>query len=335
MKLKKWLLALVAVLALGGASYLVWRETRPANLPEGFTQTHGRIEATRVVVAAKSPGRLEQLLVREGDTVEAGQVVARMDTRTLDAQLRQAKAQVQRAKDAKITSAALVTQRESELTLAKKQYDRTLTAYEKGAGSKQDVDVDFSKTETAAASLASARSLVIEAQSAIEAAAAEVERLKVEIEDCSLVAPIHGRIQYRLAEPGEVLASGGRVLDMIDLTDVYMICYLPETDAGRVSIGAEGRIILDAVPAVVVPAKVSFVAAEAQFTPKTVETATERQKLAFQVKVRIAPELLRSYEPYVKTGVPGVVYLRLNPNAEWPNRLQVHLPPPPPEALKR
>ena len=85
-----------------------------------------------------------------------------------------------------------------------------------------------------------------------------------------------------------MLEAGGRVLDLIDLTDVYMILYLPEEQAGRAAIGAEARIILDAAPEWVAPAKVYYVAAEAQFTPKTVETAEERQKLAFQVRVRIA-----------------------------------------------
>jgi HlyD family secretion protein len=76
----------------------------------------------------------------------------------------------------------------------------------------------------------------------------------------------------------------------------------------------------------VIPANVYFVAAEAQFTPKTLETHTERQKLAFQVRARIDPALLRKYEPYVKTGLPGVIYVRLDPKAEWPERLHVKIP---------
>jgi HlyD family secretion protein len=330
MKLRTWFIGLAVVLVIGSGAYLVWRNSMRSNVPDGFAQTHGRLEATRVMIAAKTPGRIAEILVREGDTVEAGQVVARMDIRSLNAQLHQAEAQTQRARDAKSTAAALVTQRKSELELARKQYERSREAYEKGVGSKQDADVDLSKTETAAAGLASARSQVVEAQSAIQAAEAEVERLKVEIEDCSLVAPVHGRVQYRLAEPGEILAAGGRVIDLIDLTDVYMILYLPEAEAGRAAIGAEARVIFDASPQVVIPATVSYVAAEAQFTPKTVETATERQKLAFQVRVRAAPELVRRYEPLVKSGIPGTVYIRLNPTAEWPANLQVHLPPPPP-----
>ena len=129
-----------------------------------------------------------------------------------------------------------------------------------------------------------------------------------------------------MAEQGEVLPAGGRVLDMIDLTDVYMLFYLPEAEAGKATIGAEARLVFDALPDVVIPATVYFVAAEAQFTPKAVETRTERQKLAFQVRARVDPDLLVKYEPYVKTGLPGVVYVRLDPKAEWPERLHVRIP---------
>jgi HlyD family secretion protein len=332
LKLRTVLIGTVLVLGAVTGAYFVWQRNSQTDVPVGFAKTHGRLEATRITISAKNQGRLAEVLVREGDTVDAGQVVARMDARSLKAQLRQAEAQARRTRDAKATASAAVTQRESELTLAKRQYDRSRQAYEMGAGSKQDVDVDQSKSETAAAALKSARSQVVEAESAIEAADAEVERLKVEIEDCDLIAPVHARVQYRLAEPGEVLAAGGRVLDLIDLTDAYMIVYLPETEAGRTALGAEARVIFDAAPDAVVPASVSYVAAEAQFTPKTVETATERQKLAFQVRVRIPADLLRRYELLVKTGLPGTVYVRLDSKTEWPDHLRPYLPREPPGA---
>ena len=107
-----------------------------------------------------------------------------------------------------------------------------------------------------------------------------------------LKSPIAGRVLYRLAEPGEVLAAGGKVLTVLELTDVYMTIFLPTALAGRIAVGSEARIVLDAVPQYVIPATISFVAARAQFTPKDVETRTEREKLMFRIKVRIDPELL-------------------------------------------
>lgn len=93
-------------------------------------------------------------------------------------------------------------------------------------------------------------------------------------------------------------------------------------------IGSEVRVVLDAAPQYVIPAKISFVADVAQFTPKTVETAEERQKLMFRLKAKIAPELLQQYIRSVKTGLPGVAYVRLDESAPWPDRLQIKLPSP-------
>jgi len=218
------------------------------------------------------------VLANEGDLVSADQVVARMDTATLEAQLRQAEAQAKQAQDARASVAALVSQRQSELSFTEKDLDRALELTTKGFVSKQEADLKRTKQETAAAAVVAAKAQLIEAESAIQAAIAATDGLRTEIADGTLKAPRLGRVQYRLAEPGEVLAAGGKVLTLLDPTDVYMTLFLPETVAGRVALGAETRIVLDAAPNLVIPAQVSFVAAKAQFTPKAVETRTEREK---------------------------------------------------------
>jgi HlyD family secretion protein len=323
---RKWLpWALVALLAAGGA-LAAWRHFRAPELPAGFAMGNGRIEATEIDIATKLPGRITEVLAREGDTVQAGQIVARMDTQALEAELRQAEAQLRQARDAKATAAAVVAQRVSELTFAENELKRSEQLAEKGFISAQKADSDRTRVLTAKAVVVAARSQLTEAQSAIEAAVATTERIKADIADSILKAPRGGRVQYRLAEPGEVLPAGGKLLSLLDLTDVYMTLFLSETLVGRVAIGAQARIVLDAAPQYVIPATVTYVAPEAQFTPKTVETATERQKLAFRVKAQIDPELLRKYEPQVKTGLPGLAYVRLDAKAQWPATLQVKLP---------
>ncbi len=124
-----------------------------------------------------------------------------------------------------------------------------------------------------------------------------------------------------MTQAGEVLGGGGKVLNLVDLSDVYMTFFLPETVAGRIALGSEVRIVLDAAPQYVIPAKVSFVASTAQFTPKTVETASERQKLMFRVKAQIDRELLLKHLQQVKTGLPGVAWIKIDPNAVWPDKL--------------
>jgi HlyD family secretion protein len=339
---RKWLLlALAALLAAGGA--VLWslrgaalpeRLTDTAraflagnDLPEGFASGNGRIEATEVDVATKLAGRLTDVLANEGDRVEAGQVVARLDTDSLAAQLRQMQAQLRRAQQDRQHALAVVEQRKSEQEFARRDLQRVQRLAQRDQfASEEQLDRARTGMETAAAALRATEVQVLAAEAAIEAAQAGIDRIRVEIADSTLTAPRTGRVLYRLAEPGEVLGVGGKVLTLLDISDVYMVIFLPETVVGRVALGAEARLVLDAAPGYVIPARVSFVAVRAQFTPKQVETKSAREKLSFRVKIRIDTDLLARYEPLVKTGVPGVAYVRLDPPHDWPANLAPKLP---------
>ena len=111
------------------------------------------------------------------------------------------------------------------------------------------------------------------------------------------MSPRDGRIEYRVANVGEVLAAGGKVFTILDTAYVYMDIYLPTRSAGRIKLGSDARIVLDSYPTRAFPAKVVFVAAQAQFTPKTVETKDERDLLMFRVRVRIDPGGLALTQP--------------------------------------
>jgi HlyD family secretion protein len=320
-----WLMVTAAALLLGGG-YLVWRTLTTSDIPPGFARANGRIEAERVDVATKLPGRLEEVLVKEGDTVTAGQVLARMDTAELEAQLADAKATVRQAERQLDQAIALLAQRRSEQTLAGQELDRAQKLAAKGFTSQEVVEQRHSAQITAQAAVNSADAQIDLAKANIESATARVARIQTYIDDSVLTAPRSGRVQYRLALPGEVLAAGGKVLTLLDVTDVYMTVFLPTGEAGRVAIGTDARIVFDAAPQYVVPANVSFVATEAQFTPKYVETKNEREKLMFRVKVQMPRNILEKYVQWVKTGVPGVAYIRLSPDAAWPAYLDVNLP---------
>lgn len=345
-------LVVIAVLAAGG--YAGWKSLQPAGLPEGVARGNGRIEGTGIDIAAKIPGRIREILVNEGDFVAAGQVLVRMDIAVLSAQLREAQAQLQRAaigvqtarsqvmqrtaeKDA---ADAVLSQRDAELDAARRRYARTEELAARGNAPQQTLDDDRTRYEgaraaqsaaraqiaAAEAAIGFARSQVVGAEADVEAMRASIERIQADIDDSDLRAPRDGRVQYRIAQPGEVLAAGGRVLNLVDLSDVYLTFFLPTAQAGRVGMGSEARIVLDAAPGYVIPAQISFVADVAQFTPKTVETEEERLKLMFRIRARIAPELLRQHIDQVKTGLPGVAYVRLDPQVSWPESLQVRLP---------
>jgi HlyD family secretion protein len=249
-----------------------------------------------------------------------------MDTAELEASLAKAKADIARARESVAEVKASIVQRESELRFARQELDRATTLFEKGHISKQSSDQKETMRDTARAALDAARARLVSSERAVEAAEAEARRIRTQIDDATLTAPRRGRVQYRLAQPGEVLASGGNVLTILDLTDVYMTIFLPTAQVGRVFIGSDARIILDAAPEMVIPAKVSFVAANAQFTPREVETRSEREKLMFRVKVKIDPKLLLAHMEKVKTGLPGEAFVLLGSNATWPERFAVKLP---------
>jgi HlyD family secretion protein len=350
---KKWLIIVAGIVILGFLAVTGWQRFFKDKESKYLASGNGRIEAVEIDVAAKTAGRLKDILVREGELVTAGQVMAVMDTEVLEAQLRQAEAQMKQAQTGVETSRsqlaqresektavkALIGQREAELDVARKRADRSLTLASEGATSQQEADDDTARVRSADAALsaaraqlaaaeaavATARTQILGSQSAVEAARATVERIQADIKDSALKAPREGRVQYRVAQPGEVLGAGGRVLNLVDLSDVYMTFFLPTAAAGRIAIGTEVLLVMDAAPQYVIPAKVSFVADVAQFTPKTVETASEREKLMFRVRAQIPVELLRKHITYVKTGLPGMAYVRLNPKAPWPTRLQDRL----------
>jgi HlyD family secretion protein len=319
-------IALVVTASAAGGGYYWWQQQQ-GQLPEDIASGNGRIEAKEVHIATKYAGRVAEVLVEEGDMVEAGQILARMDTAELEESLAKAKAEVAQAQETVAEAKAHIAQRESELTFAEQELSRALFLVQKGHVSKERRDQRLSERGIAKAALEAARARLVSTHRAVEAAAAEARRIQIQISDSVLDAPRIGRVQYRLAEPGEVLASGGRVVTLLDLTDVFMTIFLPTAQVGRVNIGSDARIILDAVQEFIIPAKVSFVAAEAQFTPREVETRSEREKLMFRVKVKIAPELLLAHMEKVKTGLPGEAYVLLGSDAEWPERFAVNLPP--------
>ena len=352
--LKKKLLVVAAAAVVVALAWWGWTKFADSGPGEGFVSGNGRIEATEIDIATKLPGRIEDILVREGDFVSAGQPLARMQLETLEAQRDEALAMRQQAehsvtaaqarvalREADVTAAqALVGQRESELDAAQRRLKRSQTLSQEGAASIQELDDDRARVRGAQATLAASKAQVaaaraaveaakaqlVGAQSSVHAATASINRIEADIRDSELRAPRDGRVQVRVAQPGEVLGAGGRVLNLIDLSDVYITFFLPETVAGRVALGSEVRIILDAAPEYVIPATVSFVASAAQFTPKTVETASERQKLMFRVRAQISQELLREHLDQVKTGLPGVAWVKLDANAEWPQTLTARVP---------
>ncbi len=310
-KITTKLIVVGLIIAVGAAFGWQWWQRQQATLPNDIAMGNGRIEADQVDITTKYSGRVMQILVQEGDLVKPGQILAVMDTVELQAQLAQAQAQLAQADAGVVEGEALIVQRESELTLATQELDRVLPLLKSGALPQSSGDQKQSIRNTANAAVAASKAHLNTLKQSVLAAKAAVQRIQTQIDDATLTAPVMGRVLYRLAQPSEVLGGGGKVLTLINLADIYMEIFLPSSQAYRTAIGAEARITLDIID-FGIPATVSFVSPESQFTPKQVETQSERDKLMFRVKVRIPQELVLRHIEQVKTGVRGVTYVRLS-----------------------
>jgi HlyD family secretion protein len=317
--LKPVLIAAVLLIAAGGAGY--WWLHRVPGLPAGIASGNGRLEADEIDIDTKFAGKIAALKVDEGDVVEASQTVALMDSQDLEASLAKSQALVLQARQNVQQSMAALAQQRTQVVFAQKEFDRARKLVKTGDATREMVDqreqaltgaIDAVNADIATAGAAS---------QALGAATQDVALDQVNISYNTLVAPRAGTIEYRIANIGEVLPAGGKVFTMLDRAYVYMDVYLPTADAGRTRIGSDARITLDAYPGHVIPAAVVFVAAQAQFTPKTVETKDERDSLMFRVRVRIDPARLKLRTTPIKSGLPGVAYVRTDPKAVWPASL--------------
>lgn len=301
-------LIIIIVLAVVVAA-VAWYFLKPPAAPEGLASGNGRLEATETAVSTKVQGKLVEVYFREGADLKVGEVAAQLDDIQLRADIKAAEAVTEQARE-DVKSAI------SQQELAGVTLKRTQELIKKGFISAAQLDKDVSTMRTANASLAAARSRVAESE-------AKVASLQSNLDDLTLKSPVDGRILYRLAEPGEVLPAGGKVFSMLDLNDVYMYIYLSAADSGNVQLGSDARIVLDALPDTPIPCKVVYVSPRNQFTPKEVETKDEREKFMFRVKLKVDPEWLAQHSMLAKPGMPGIGWVKTNPDAVWPANLQV------------
>lgn len=312
---------------LAGGGVLAWQayQARLTALPPGIASGNGRIESVQVDVTTKEPGRVAKILVHEGDMVRAGQIVAKMDTVTLEAELARAEATVAEEEAKVFEVDAAIAKADSQVKLAQVEFDRTRALLARNAASRTEFDLKETLVKTYSATLEGEKARLNTAHKSVLAAKAEVAHIQTRVADMTLHSTVEGRVLYRLAEEGEVLGNGGKVLTLVNLGDVYMEIYVPAQDAVKIKLGADARIVFDIAPEYAAVAKVSFVAPEAQFTPKQVETRSERDKLMFRVKLTVPPERVLPYIERVKTGIRGVGYVKLDDAVNWPERLERRL----------
>jgi HlyD family secretion protein len=310
----------VAVAGVAAAIYW-WHSRHSEALPPYIVQTNGRLEFARIDVAVKYPGRIVELDVREGDRAAAGQILAREDSAELNAQLGGARAQRAQTEDAIAQAQAQVEAHLNSQALARLEVAQTDGLHEKRLVSDVELQRRHLALNAETAGVAVTTAAVAQARDALHLAEADISRLEVVLDETTIRAPIAGRIEYKIVEIGAVLPAGGRIATLLDTTDAYMTVFVGSTVAAKLAIGDEARIVLDGLEDHPLPALVSFISPEAQFTPKYVETASERDTLVYRIKLQIPKAIAAQYDGQLRAGATGNGYLRIQARAAWPAAL--------------
>jgi len=299
------------------------------NGADGSLTASGTVEATDADLGFQAPGRVLSIAVREGDPVSEGDQLAHLDAREMDAALAAADAQLAAA-EARLTelvrgarpqelatAEAAVRSATERADEARRSADRARTLFEGGAISRQAMDQASTALEVAVAQQQQAeeqlallregpRSETINAQRAIvEQARANVARAAAAAINALITAPFSGVITSRHREPGEIVPAGAPVVTVLDPEDRWVRIYIREDQIGLVHLGLAAEIRSDTYPDRTYPGEVTFIGSEAEFTPRNVQTAEERIKLVYPLKVRITGD--PGFE--LKPGVPADVTL--------------------------
>ena len=294
---------LCIIIAISFFIYKNFIKEQDNNLIKG----NGRIEAREVAVSAKFGGKIVQLDTNEGDEVKKDQLLAVIDSRSLEAEI-----EAQKAKENEILKQisaidAEINATKSDIKFYEKELERTKTLMKKNFASQLELDKNINALDKVKAKLNSLYANKKSLQASQKSLLAAIKAQEINLADMKIYSPIDGVILYKLVENGEMVANGGRMFIMYNPNDLYMTIYMPAEKAGQIKLGDKATIKLDAYPDKSFPATVTFVAENAEFTPKEVETQKERQKLVFRVKLSLDNNLNREAKP----GMPGDGYIEI------------------------
>ncbi len=318
-------IAIVATVAIAAGA---WYWSRPAADDKELV-LYGNVDLRQVALAFPASERVARVLAEEGQKVQAGQILAELDTRGLRLRLAEAEAQAgaQQQVLARLKagtrpeelaqSRARTSAAQADAELARQQLDRILAVQQDSNGravSQQDVDAARARAKSAQAVLEQARQGqelarhgprredIAQAQAQLDAANAAIALLQYQLGEASLKAPVNAVVRARLMEAGDMAAPQRPVYTLAIADPKWVRTYVREADLGRIKPGGAASISIDSQPGKTLAGKVGYISSVAEFTPKTVQTEELRTSLVYEVRV-----LADDKADVLRMGMPATV----------------------------
>lgn len=294
-------------------------------LPDYIKTSNSRIQMTQIDVATLYPGIVNKFFVEEGEYVKKDQILASVHASEIESQLEIAKATKQRAIEAKKRGEAETKVRLEQLSVANLDYNNAIKLKKQNLISNSELEKRLAQLKGQQASVDVAKAATLEATAAIEEAQANIDKVKNITNDMLLKSPInHGLTEYKIVQIGSVIPQGGKVISLLDYSNIFVNLYFPINTIGKIKIGDEVRIKINGVDAIF-SAKISYIANHSQFTPKFVETKLEREKLVYAIKAKFPEYIAIKYHKILKSGLTCDGFVNIG-NKKWPSNLKIKLP---------
>lgn len=315
---QSWLWSLITLLVVSGISYGVFLATRPPQVPDGFLYGNGHIEGTEVRIASEVAGRVTEHALVEGGAVTRGQTVVVVDPQTSLDELRARQGELAALRDSR---AALDSQIEiwtHHVETAGRRLERARSLRESDVGSDEEVDRAEDALREAEGQLGNLQAQREAVEGRIASAEARVRLAETQLEKTEVAAPQDGTVLVRAVEVGEVVQAGQPLGLIVDLERLELKAYIPEADLGKVQLGNDARLRVNAFPERYFDAHVARVDDYAQFTPRDIHVPEERTRMVYGVTLA-----LENPEGRLKPGMPADAWIRWDETKEWPATLPV------------
>jgi len=307
--LKKVLPVLIVLVLFAGLSLYFFKKQESA---KGLLILHGRVEGKEMNIGSKVQGRIIRLYKRESDPVKKGELLAELRQDEYLAMLSSAQKEAQAAEETVLMAQSYLLKSQAKLEQAKRDLERYRALFQEGLVSKRDIEIAELNYTSALSELKVNEKYVAQAKAKQSSALQRLKEVEVSYRETKIYTPADGVILSRVAEEGEVVNPGQVIYTMVDLNKLYIKVYIPEPELGKVKLGQQARIYVDAYLDRYFNGTLTRVYEQAEFTPKNVETKDERVKLVFGAEVSVD-----NPEGLLKPGMPADVVLKIDPKAEW------------------